>query len=45
MNRGLYFVVGALVVAVVVIGYVLLGPGGGDSTKDVDIKIEAPAKE
>ncbi|MDA0703719.1 MAG: hypothetical protein O3A96_10880 [Proteobacteria bacterium] len=45
MNRGLYFVVGALVVAVVVIGYVLFGAGGADGPKDVNIKIEAPAKE
>lgn len=45
MNRGLYFVVGALVVAVIVIGYVLFGATGSDSPKDVNIKIEAPAKE
>ncbi|MGE0155217.1 MAG: hypothetical protein AB7R90_21565 [Reyranellaceae bacterium] len=43
-SGGLYFVVGALVVAVLVIGYFVFGgnPGGGG---DVNIRIDPPAAE
>ena len=42
---GLYFIVGALVVAVLVIGlFVFGGTLGGSNTKRIDIKIETPKK-
>jgi hypothetical protein len=40
---GLYFIVGALVIAVLVIGYFAFGGSlGGGSTKKLDVTIEAP---
>jgi len=43
-SGGLYFIVGALVVVVGVLAYLILGGhlGGGD--KKIDVKIEAPKK-
>ena len=42
-NGGLYFIVGALVVAVGVIGFFALGGSlSGGERKSIDIKIEAP---
>jgi len=44
-NGGLYFVAGALVVAVGVIGYFVLGNNLGTGEKrSFDIKIETPKK-
>jgi hypothetical protein len=41
---GLYFVVGALVVAVAVLGYLVFGGQVGGSGKKIDVTIEAPKK-
>lgn len=41
-NGGLYFIVGALVVAVLVIGYFAFGGSLGGSTHKLDVKIETP---
>lgn len=42
---GLYFIVGALVVAVIVLGFFMFGGGFGRSdTKQIDLKIEVPKK-
>lgn len=43
-NGGLYFIVSALVVAVLVIGYFTLGGSLGGSHKTLDIKVETPNK-
>jgi hypothetical protein len=42
-NGGLYFIVGALVVAVLVIGFFAFGGSFGGSHK-LDVTIEAPKK-
>ena len=41
-GRGIYFIVGALVVAVLVIGFFALGGSLNTNTKKLDITIEAP---
>ena len=46
-NGGLYFIVGAIAVAVILIiailsGAINIGGGGGTTTKKLDITIEAP---
>lgn len=43
-NGGLYFIVGALVVAVLVIGFFAFGGSLGGGTKKLDVTIEAPKK-
>lgn len=43
-NGGLYFIVGALVVVVGVLGYLVLGGHLGGDGKKIDVKIEAPKK-
>ena len=41
-GNGLYFIVGGLVVAVLVIGFVAFGGNFGDSERKLDVTIEAP---
>ena len=44
-NGGLYFIVGALVVAVLVIGFFAFGGSfGGGSSHKLDVTIETPKK-
>ena len=43
-NGGLYFIVGALVVVVGVLGFLVLGGHIGGGGKDLNIKIETPKK-
>lgn len=43
-NGGLYFIVGALVVVVGVLGYLVLGGHIGGGGKKIDVKIEGPKK-
>ncbi|MGE0733245.1 MAG: hypothetical protein AB7G15_00280 [Alphaproteobacteria bacterium] len=43
---GLYFIVGALLVAVLVIGFFVFGGNfGSSSTKQIDLKIETTSKK
>ncbi|HJQ60839.1 MAG TPA: hypothetical protein VJ890_28300 [Vineibacter sp.] len=44
LGGGLYFIVGAVVVAVAVLGYVVFGGQGAGGGKKIDITIEAPKK-
>ncbi|MDF3072699.1 MAG: hypothetical protein K0S54_366 [Alphaproteobacteria bacterium] len=44
-GSGIYFIVGALVVAVLVIGYFVLGGNFGGAGGDVNIKIDPPKAE
>ena len=39
---GLYFIVGALVVAVAVLGYFVIAGGSGSDTKEIKLKVETP---
>lgn len=41
-GNGLYFIVGALVVAVMVVGFVAFGGSFGGGSRTVDVTIEAP---
>lgn len=42
---GIYFIVGGLVVAVLVIGYFVFGGQLGGSSSDINVKIDPPKAE